>query len=382
MIQERVNDRNRIGPTCRIGGNVFAAAAWRKSKSWLLAAGLLAAIAAGSAGAVIVPQDYVVEVYADQLVQPKDLDFDSQGTLYVAQDEGSGIYRIASGGASIVSRALGVTDPDCLAVDANDQVYLGSESQGLYRMATNGSLAQVTTSYMGNNHGICIDHAGIFGTRGVVYVANARASTDLVAVNPEGAPNPFVVGSVLAVVPGLAFDDGQFLYAAEFEGGMIYRIDRNATVSAFVSFAGPYCLAFHQPTRTFYVSDITEEKIYRLTLDGIKTTFAEGISARGLRFGPDGALYVSDWSTSPGRVLRMRRSPRIELRLAHDEALQWPSTPGLLYQVRHTTNLFSAAWANLGGPILATQSNTACPVSFSDAPQRFFRVLMIDSPPF
>jgi hypothetical protein len=56
-------------------------------------------------------------------------------------------------------------------------------------------------------------------------------------------------------------------------------------------------------------------------------------------------------------------------------ALSWPSEPGQLYRILCKTNLFTADWTEISGPITATDSTTSwTDTSTSTDPQRFYQV--------
>jgi len=330
-------------------------------------------------GAITVPEGYMVEVYAtsNNIGSVKAIDFDPNGNLYVAYDEGNTqIRRISPGGSPITSWGPMLDDPDNLAADAYGNVYVGSESQGLYRISPDGSSAQVTTTYMGNNYSMCIDIAGTLGTTGAVYVGNARHSADIAKHNPSsGSTTVFASSSLLYTFSAMAVDDVGFLYAAEYGSGhAVLRIDASGGVTNFAAFNNPFSMVFHKPTRQLYVGDLADESIYRLGLDGIKTVFASGVVAHGLAFGPDGYLYIADQSTNPDRILRIRHSS-VETWFGEGELLEWNSTSGRVYEVEFKTNLVEGAWVPLEPQVTANTTNTTTAISFTNAPVGFFRVV-------
>ncbi|MFX0200171.1 MAG: hypothetical protein ACFFCW_28970 [Candidatus Hodarchaeota archaeon] len=281
----------------------------------ILAVGLLSALTQTTVLAqVTVLEGFTVEVYAENVPMPNALSFDSQGNLYVAHDEvrRGQIYKISPGGLNISLFGPSIMDPDSVAVDLLDYIFVGSE-EGLYRVAPDGTSEPFTSTYMGNNTCLIIDDAGLFGQFGDIFVGNARSYYDIVTVKPDRQAYQFVSDSVLEIPFGLAFDDVGYLYAAESSMEVedvrgLYRITKNGEVSLFVRLTRPYSVAFNKIQRELYVGDIGDNIVYKVSLDGEVTTFAENISPFGLTFGPDGSLYVSDRSTSPHRILRIKKS--------------------------------------------------------------------------
>jgi len=55
-------------------------------------------------------------------------------------------------------------------------------------------------------------------------------------------------------------------------------------------------------------------------------------------------------------------------------AFSWSAFPNVSYQIQSTTNLGATGWANLGGPILATNSVMNVSIPIGSAPRGFYRV--------
>lgn len=279
-----------------------------KSFVFSLFSAFFLAITSGAEAQLTVPQGYTVEVYVEAISMPAALAFDSNGVMYVGHDEinPGRIYKVSLGGTTVTAFGPSLYDPDAIAVDAEDHVLVGSESQGLYRVSPDGTSSVLTILYMGNTVAIAVDRTGMFDAVGTIFVANARSSYDIVKVLPDGTSLPFVTNNPdLYISFGLAIGEGT-LYVAEADGeGQgrkgIYEVPAPNTVQDFSALTNPFCLAYNTVQGKLYVSQ--SDKIYSISPEGVSTLFAENITARGMTFGPDGALYVS--STAESRIYRI-----------------------------------------------------------------------------
>ncbi len=253
------------------------------------------------------PEGWTVEVYAGGIDAPMALAFDSAGNLYVGQDEVNGqIHVVPAGGGTPSLFGPVVQDPDAVAVGADDTVYIGSEG-GLYRVETDGSSGVFVTENMGNNTFIAVDFDGVLAEPGLLYVANARASTDIVQVTPEGESAAFISSGSLYVTFGICFD-GSLMYAAESESGIegIYTIDADGELSAFLTegLSTPHGIVYDAANGWFFVGDKGAGAVYTMYATAELELFAEAVSPRGFTLDDEGNLYVSDHTTDPERILR------------------------------------------------------------------------------
>jgi hypothetical protein len=60
--------------------------------------------------------------------------------------------------------------------------------------------------------------------------------------------------------------------------------------------------------------------------------------------------------------------------------LAWPSVPGALYRVQYKDDLATPAWATLGNDIPGTGAPVSLDLDVSTAPQRFYRVMVVNVP--
>ncbi len=266
---------------------------------------------------IVTPPGVSWEVYVEDIPMCQALAFDSQGRLYVAHDGDvqNRIYRIEAEGAAVDLFGPTVLDPDSVAVDLDDNVYVGTGSGVVYRVTPDG-LSSVFADYrLANTCGMAVDHAGVIGAAGDLFVANARATyNDIVRLDCFGASHEFALSTILHIPYGLAFDDVDSLYVAEYAANVsgVYKVNADGDVLPFAELKLPRSIVFDPAERILYVSDEADLRIYRLGVDGRLAVYVEGLDARGLAFGPDGCLYVSDRTGPVHRILRF--SGRNELR--------------------------------------------------------------------
>ena len=172
----------------------------------------------------------------------------------------------------------------------------------------------------------------------------------------------------------LVFDDSNHMYGAH-SNNIVYRIDADARVEAFAVFQRPFSLAFEYPSRLLYVGDVSERTIRAVDLSGNSTLFATNVSPHGLTFGSDGALYVSDWSTSPERILRIGL-PRLNIRFSEVE-ISWSSRLSAHYRVDYCSELTSNIWIPLVDCIEGNGAVQRVYDKILEAePQRFYRLAL------
>jgi len=217
---------------------------------------------------------WTVEVYAEGIDVPMALAFDSKGVLYVGQDEVNGqIHQVPAGGGSATLYGPEIEDPDAVAVGADDTVYIGSE-EGLYRVESDGSADLFVSAYMGNNTFVAVDLDGAIGDAGLIYVANARASTDIVQVTPSADAEAFTSSSSLYVPFGMTFD-GSLMWVTESEAGIqgVYTINGDGELAPFLTtgLSSPHGIAYDPDNDWFFVGDKGVDTVYTMDRKGALT---------------------------------------------------------------------------------------------------------------
>ena len=250
-----------------------------------------------------------VEIYSN-VNEPMKLSFGSDGALYVGRHGGDRIHRVAPGGGSASEFGPPMADPDAVLVDAA------------------GLISGVPNSVLVGGGGIL---AAIFQNQTATVVFNAGfADVDDMKFDHAGRlifsdDNPQVLmstGSAPTVLfstpsrPGsIAIDDDNRIFVALADGTIrIYNADGTLADSAFATgLAGlDTYLAFGPGPGGFgnalYV--LNGSDLLRFNMRGNATLIGSGFSVgpssgTGFVFGPDKALYVSEYNQN--RVLRISR---------------------------------------------------------------------------
>ena len=252
---------------------------------------------------IVVSEGFDVEIYVDSIPYPDELCFDSQGNLYVSYDEINGqIHKVFFDG-TLSSVGPTVEDPDSVAVNSSDEVFIGSEYDGLYKLLTDGSFTKFASKNMYNITSVVNDSFEVFGQVNTLFVSSRISNNgNIVKVTPNAESQVFM--NTEKFVMGLAFDDVEYIYFYYSDSGSIYRADANANASLFVELpSDAKSITFNKIDRFLYIGG--ENDVYKVSLDGDISIFANNIHPKGLTFDSNGALYISDQSVSPGRILKI-----------------------------------------------------------------------------
>ena len=208
------------------------------------------------------------------------------GDLYYT-DSRSKIFRINSNGVRHLVAHL--RTPSGLAFDSSGDLFVADyEGSNIYRFDANRD-----RTLFASNRLISNPSALIFDSAGNLWVAHNGSDPGITKIAPDGTKTQFA----RHIEPsGLAFDADGNLYADDFLRNVVFKYTPDGTRSIFAhGFGQPVDLAF-DADGNLYVSDLGNLAIYKITPDGSKSTFAEGLSQPiGLTFDSDGNLYVADY---------------------------------------------------------------------------------------
>ena len=190
---------------------------------------------------------------------PGDIAFDSAGTLYFIDCEGT-LGRVLSDGS--LQYLASIPGWGSLVMSPSDELFVSADH--VYRVSPDGSL-EVFHPYSGGELAFYPSGDILLEHYGVLYKITPEGETTAVADLPDTGPGASLIS--------LAVDGQGNAYL-----GQGTEIQQDSALPPFVP---PVCV----------------DEVYRISPDGEVTVFAMVPGgASGLTFGPDGALYATEWS--------------------------------------------------------------------------------------
>ncbi len=272
---------------------------------------------------------FVVAPYAT-VTDPVDVSFASDGTLYAGRDAtgsggGSGdavkIHRIGPGGAPVEEFGnAAIFDPDGVLVDQSGAI---SGTPGAVLVCGGNTVAQGIVSAVAPDQSITTV-LGPTGTLGNPNYMTFDATGALLISDSGGAPGVyrFPAGGPLAYFldpgtgnsPGHFAVDGTGRIFVSLSNGNVAVYDTGGTLqnaSFATGFGSGAALAFGPGGAwgsDLYACLADTGDLGRIDTQGTKTTVGTGFSVvAGMTFGPDEALYVSEFAND--RIVRVAPEP-------------------------------------------------------------------------
>ncbi len=215
------------------------------------------------------------QVKAEPFQYPIDAVATEDGTVYVADLNLPGIWRVRDGQAEVfVQGSPQFRTPlnriRCLAIGADGLLLAGdSATREIYRVSTEGELTPLTGGKVGIPMCLAVDSAGR------IYVSDLELQRIWRIPAEGGEPEEF---AALAAVRGLAFDDEGILWAARGLAPCLVKFDADGQpvpVLKDSTFAFTNQLAIGRDGMA-YVADGYGRTIWRVTAGGEATPWVQG----------------------------------------------------------------------------------------------------------
>ena len=293
-------------------------------RSVLIASMLVALLAQRAAAQLPVVPGFNVEVYAT-VTDPVRMAFDPTGVMFVGRDaSGSGggngtavkIHRIAAGGGAATEYGLTtIADPDSVVVDVNGVfgVAGGVLAGGIISNTSGGKISRIAPD---QTVATLFGPTTAFHNPAEMVIEPSGRLLFTNAANPGTSQNGLYQS--VGGVPSLLAATTPQLAALDVDStGRIFAGDVNGSIQVFSSAGALLNASFAQSTR-FAIGSLgaaaehvyaidAQNKLQRINMAGVATEIGTGFAnALDLEFGPDGALYVAEFSMD--RILRITPS--------------------------------------------------------------------------
>ena len=252
---------------------------------------------------VSVPEGFEVELLAAGIEDPGDLSFGPSGALFVG-NEGAGdvqIYRVDIDG-NVTTFGDPIFDPDVVLALESGEVLAGGMGT-IFQISSDGASTSVFSSdtEVGNIGGF------LMSTDGDLLATNFNLDT-LIQIEEDGSAQNVVTG--LQRPTGMAQASDGSIFVIRFVAGAIAKINTAGEIldpSFATGLEDPAYLAFG-PGGLFgndlFVTEADSGVVSRLDSSGNKMVFASGFNRPiGITFGPDGNMYISDFSA--GEIIKI-----------------------------------------------------------------------------
>lgn len=343
---------------------------------------------------------------------PKEIDFSSDGTLFVGRDECGGcttdvtnIWRIGIGGSPVQQIGTPIQDPDSVVVDRTGTIsgtpgtvlvggYANSGAGVVKMIMQSGpqsnqvSILVPATQSLRNPTGLTFDRFGrllvadgggfsnpsYFDTGNWGVISNGA----FIKLNTNGParPNHLAMDTTNRIVVSAENERNLWLYSSNglfISSNFVSGVQSGSQAGCQLASAN----GGFWGTSIYVISG--SGNLLKLDLAGSTNIVGTGFdNATGLKFGGDGSLYLSEYANN--RVLRITPvAPTLTTQISATNStvnLCWDSATNLQYQLQYRPDLNSNQWTNLGSPFQGTGANICMTNRMNGVNQRFFRLMV------
>jgi sugar lactone lactonase YvrE len=291
---------------------------------------------------------------------------DNTGNVFLVDNSFNRIRKVDTNGIITTVASASMTGPYALALDANGNIFVANSAlNDVIKVFTNGSI-QVFAGQAG------------FGTGGF---------------SGDGG---FATNAQLRAPQGLAFDKNGSLIILDTSSHRIRKVDTNNIVTTiagtgtsgnigdggpakFATLSLPRGVVFG-PNAEMYVSDSINNRIRKFAFfeyaDQPSFTL-ENVTSGSLSNTYSVIIASASGSvTSSVATVSLQLPPIVPAFTASNSIYNftWSAVSNLTYQLQSATNLLAPAWIDLGSPITATNNSVSTTDAVGADEQRFYRV--------
>mgnify|MGYP002632893289 CR=1 FL=1 len=157
------------------------------------------------------------------------------------------------------------------------------------KISTNGIATPFVSSPSDIANALTVDSSGN------IYQANQETKT-VIKVTPGGGVSDYVTSASFSNPSGLAFDTQGNLYVSDYawvNQASLWKVTTNGTVSLFATFSGGGALTYNKVTGDLYAGNYIGGNVYKIDSDGTVTDVTKVQSPNALTTDANGNVFVT-----------------------------------------------------------------------------------------
>ncbi|AWL09160.1 Non-specific serine/threonine protein kinase [Aquirufa nivalisilvae] len=218
------------------------------------------------------------------------LNVDNLGNVYIIMPQANGIVKMEYS-TNTMSVFASITSPQGSAVDSNNNLYVTTTGNVIYKITPSGVVSTFCSdSQINNAFGLCFDPDGN------MYVAN-RGAANILKINPSGTSVSVYATSVNTNITDLIRDSNGNLFYGIFASSIIRKVATDRTITTYAnSINAPQGMTFDAQGAIYVAANATTTKsIYKLTPPSPNSICGSG--TMNLSISATSGI-VGDWYTS------------------------------------------------------------------------------------